>query len=76
MTFEVPALLDEICVKFGLCLEPGPRSRILIAPPRDADAFADAVLLATGRDPLFTDRRLRHDLKECILRYADPESVE
>lgn len=73
MTFDVPAVLDEICVKLGLCLDPGNRSRISIAPPRDIDDFADAVLIATGRDPVFTDRRLRHDLRECVARFADPE---
>ena len=71
MTFDVPALLDEICVKLGLCLGPDKRSRISIAPPRDIDDFADAVLVATGRDPVFVDRRLRHDLRECIARYRD-----
>lgn len=71
MTFDVPALLDEICVKLSLCLDPDKRSRISIAPPRDIDAFADAVLIATGRDPVFTDRRLRHDLRECVARYAE-----
>ena len=71
MTFDVPALLDEVCVKLGLCLEPAKRSRISIAPPADVDSFADAVLLAAGRDPLFVDRRLRHDLRECVARYAE-----
>lgn len=71
MTFDVPALLDEICVKLALCLDPDKRSRISIAPPADIDAFADAVLIATGRDPVFTDRRLRHDLRECVARYAE-----
>lgn len=71
MTYDVPALLDEICVKLGLCLDPDKRSRISIAPPPDIDGFADAVLIATGRDPVFTDRRLRHDLRECVARYAE-----
>jgi hypothetical protein len=71
MNFDVPALLDEICVRFGLCLDPDKRSRISIAPPNDVDGFADAVLIGTGRDPVYTDRRLRHDLRECVARYAE-----
>jgi hypothetical protein len=67
---DVPALLDELCVKLGLCLGPDARTRISIAPPRDLDGFETAVLLAEGLDPLQTERRLRHELRECILRYA------
>jgi hypothetical protein len=71
MTFDVPALLDEVCVKLGLCLEPGERSRISIATPRDVDGLADAILVGAGRDPVFTDRRLRHELREYVARFAD-----
>ena len=67
---DVPALLDELCVKLGLCLDPDARARISISPPKDLDAFETAVLLAEGRDPLQTERRLRHELRECILRFA------
>ena len=67
---DMPALLDELCVKLGLCLDPDARARISIAPPRDLDAFEHAVLLAEGMDPLQADRRLRHDLRECIARFA------
>jgi hypothetical protein len=67
---DVPALLDELCVKLGLCLDPDSRARLSISPPNDLDAFETAVLIAEGMDPLHTDRRLRHDLRECIARYA------
>ena len=67
---DVPALLDELCVKLGLCLDPDSRARICISPPRDLDAFENAVLRAEGLDPLQTDRRLRHDLRECIARFS------
>ena len=70
---DMPALLDELCVKLGLCLDPDARARISIATPRDLDALEVAVLRAEGLDPLHTDRRLRHDLRECIARFAvDP----
>ena len=67
---DVPALLDELCVKLGLCLDPDSRARISISPPKDLDAFENAVLRAEGLDPLQTDRRLRHDLRECIARFS------
>jgi hypothetical protein len=67
---DVPALLDELCVKLGLCLSPDDRARLCIAPPQDLDAFETAVLVAEGMDPVQTDRRLRHDLRECIAKFA------
>ena len=67
---DIPALLDELCVKLNLCLNPDARARISIAPPRNLDDFERAILIAEGMDPLSTDRRLRHDLRECIARFA------
>jgi hypothetical protein len=69
---DMPALLDELCVKLGLCLSPADRARISITPHRDLDSFANAVLLAEGLEPVATDRRLRHDLHECIEAYVVP----
>ena len=72
MIVDVPALLDELCVKLGLCLGPDERARLSVAPPADLDSFEVAVLHAEGLDPLNTDRRLRHDLRACIARYHHP----
>lgn len=69
MIVDVPTLLDELCVKFGLCLSPDDRARLSIATPKDLDAFEVAVLRAEGYDPITTDRKLRYDLRECIARY-------
>lgn len=70
MILDVPALLDELCVKLNVCLDPDARARLCISPPKDLDAFENAVLLAQGLDPIHTDRRLRHALRECIARFA------
>jgi hypothetical protein len=67
---DMPALLDELCVKLGLCLSPGDRARISITPYRDLDSFANAVLIAEGIEPVTTNRRLRHDLLETIAPYV------
>jgi hypothetical protein len=67
---DIPALLDELCVRLDLCLDPNSRARISIAPPKNLDDFERAILIAEGLDPLETDRRLRHDLRECIKRFA------
>lgn len=69
MNVDVPALLDELCITLGLCLQPEDRARLSIAPPTDIDEFERAILLAEGMDPLTTDRRVRHALRECIERY-------
>jgi hypothetical protein len=67
----MPALLDELCVKLGLCLSPAARSRISISSYRDVDALANAVLLAEGMEPVSTDRRLRQELHDCIAPYVE-----
>ena len=69
MITDVPTLLDELCVKLGLCLSPDDRARLSIATPKDLDTFETEVLIAEGLDPLTVDRRLRYELRECIARY-------
>lgn len=66
MINDVPMLLDELCVKLGLCLEPDARARMCITEFRDVDSLEVAILRAEGMDPLHTDRRLRHALRELI----------
>lgn len=63
-------LLDELCVKLGICLDPDDRARLSITQFKDIDSFEVAVLRAEGLDPLQTDRRLRHALREHISRYV------
>jgi hypothetical protein len=48
---EVPWLLDELCVELGFCLPAAERDTLMNAPPRDVDAFTDAVFAAEGMDP-------------------------
>lgn len=69
MITRVPELLDELCVKLGLCLSPGDRARLSVATPPDIEGFANAVLEAEGVDLVTVPRRLRHDLEEHVARY-------
>jgi len=62
-------LLDELCVKLGIWLDPDDRARLSITQFKDIDSFEVEVLRAEGLDPLQTDRRLRHALREHISRY-------
>jgi hypothetical protein len=55
-TSRVEAALEELCVKYGYCLPPHDRDRLLAEPPETADAFADAVLIAERLDPDGPDR--------------------
>ena len=41
-------LLEDLCVRHGLCLPPAARLRLRQAPPVGVDAFTDAVLTAEG----------------------------
>lgn len=67
---DPPRLLDELCVKLGICLDPEARARIAIAQYRDLDGLEEAVLRAEGLDPLLADRRLRHDLRRLLTRFV------
>ena len=67
---DLPKLLDELCVKLGICLSPDDRARISVTAFRDLDSFEEAVLSAEGLNPLTVDRHLRHQLRTCIQRYV------
>jgi hypothetical protein len=69
MEGDVVQMLDELCVKLGLCLDPAARSRIALKRFRDEDSLEEAVLEAEGIDPLTMDRRRRDELREIITRY-------
>ena len=69
MIADAPKLLDELCVRLGICLDPDDRARIATTRFKDLDSIELAVLQAEGLDPLHAPRRLRYDLRECISRY-------
>jgi hypothetical protein len=48
---EVRLLLDEQCAEPGFCLPAGERGILQGNPPRDLDAFTDAVFAAEEMDP-------------------------
>jgi hypothetical protein len=47
---EIPWLLDELCVEMGFCLPAPVRDQLASSPPRDVDAFTDAVFAAEELD--------------------------
>lgn len=65
---NVASLLHELCVDLGFCLPPEARVRLQGAPPRDVDAFTDAVFVAEGLDPRL-DTRLRRQVRERVARH-------
>ncbi len=68
---QIAYLLDELCVELGFCLPPDEQARLQNKPPKDIDAFTDAVFRAEGLDPL-ADRQLRRQVRarvaECFER--------
>jgi hypothetical protein len=62
---EVRWLLDELCTEFGFCLPADERSTLENAPPRDVDAFTDAVFAAEGMDASL-NKRLRQSVRHKI----------
>jgi hypothetical protein len=65
---NVAWLLDELCVDLGFCLPPDARGRLQDSPPRDVDAFTNAVFVAEGLDPRL-DTRLRRQVRERVVRH-------
>jgi hypothetical protein len=64
---ELPWLLDELCIELGYCLPPAAYEALMNDPPRDVDAFADAVLAAEGLDPSL-NKQLRRAVRSKIER--------
>ena len=64
---ELPWLLRELCTELGFCLPPAEYEALMNAPPRDVDAFTDAVLNAEGLDPSL-NKQLRRAVRSKIER--------
>jgi hypothetical protein len=64
---ELPWLLDELCIELGYCLPPAAYEALMNDPPRDVDAFTDAVLAAEGLDPSL-NKQLRRAVRSKIER--------
>jgi len=64
---EVPWLLDELCVEMGFCLPAPMRHALASSPPRDVDAFTEAVFAAEGLDARLY-KQLRRSVRDKIER--------
>ena len=64
---ELPWLLDELCTELGFCLRPEQRAALEASPPRNADAFAEAVFAAEGIDPS-NSKRLYAQVRDKVQR--------
>jgi hypothetical protein len=73
-SMDVQHLLYELCVKLGFCLSPEAQGRLIETPPTDIDAFTDAVFEAEGLDPVYSDKRLRSQVRELVARHFDYQS--
>jgi hypothetical protein len=63
---EASELLETLCIKLGICLEPKMNSRLTKNPPTTAERFATVVYRTEGLDP-----SLQSDLYKQVLRYAE-----
>jgi hypothetical protein len=66
---EVRRLLDDLCVELGFCLPSDERDTLQRNPPRDLDAFTDAVFAAEEMDPgLYKGLRqaVRHKIEQRV----------
>jgi hypothetical protein len=62
----VQRLLDELCVRLGLCLSPADQKRLREAPRLEMNAFTDGVLVAEGLDP-----KLHKDLRRQVVAIVE-----
>jgi hypothetical protein len=63
---RLEALLYELCADYGYCLTPPEQLALFFEPPRDADAFVDAVLLAEGLNPNAIEKQARAALTDVV----------
>lgn len=65
-------LLSELCARYGVCLSPESRRKLLDQAPADAESFTAAVFAAEGLERAPTHRALYQDaLALARLAYAD-----
>jgi hypothetical protein len=65
---DIERLLDELCIRLGLCLSPDDVRRLEEAPPGDADSFTDAVFEAEGMGDM-TGTDIRRQVREVVDRH-------
>jgi len=72
---RIERLLYELCVEQGFCLPPHEQTRLQNNPPKDVDAFTDAVLLAEGLNPQY-EKQLRRGVQDCVARHFRAAMLE
>ena len=60
------AALSDLCIRWGYCIPPDAADALLENPPADAEAFADIVLVADGRELLLVPKDERREIVELI----------
>jgi hypothetical protein len=65
-TTRVEALLYELCAVYGYCLPPDKEAALVAEPPKEVDAFVDALVLAGGLPPSALDKRSRVELTKVV----------
>jgi hypothetical protein len=74
---EVRRLLSRLCSELGFCLPAGDQTRLEETPPGTVEAFASAVVMAEGLDPLTMDSAVYGQVKDMVaeeFRRAERES--
>jgi len=71
---KIQWLLDDLCSRLGFCLPRDERARIEQNPPRDIEAFTDAIFVAERMDPHDkSNRDLRQRVRELIVKHLKPK---
>lgn len=71
---ETRRLLEDLCVRLGLCLPPAELQRLHQDTPTDVDSFVDAVVTAEGFDLLTIDRHLLRSVRGMVAAAFDRSS--
>jgi hypothetical protein len=71
---KIKWVLDDLCSRLGFCLPHDERARIEQNPPRDIEAFTDAIFVAEGMDPHDkSNRGLRQQVRKLIVKHLKPK---
>ena len=72
---DAEALFYTLCSQLEFCLPANELERLSASPPTNSDAFASAVFIAEGLDPVTSDRHLlnqvRQVVSEAFRKYAE-----
>jgi len=72
---QAKRVLEVLCAKYGFCLPPLWRARLIDCPPRSAEKFVHTVFAAEGLNPHAVDPKLLRSVHQEVREAFDRSST-